>query len=73
MGCKEAHEWKLIDSVTKADFRHWHDVIYNRLDMAHEFKVPDFCFGEPRPREAGPGVLDPSAANRGCEDPRTNA
>ena len=41
---KEVSVWKLVDGVTKPDFRHWIDSIDIQLEAIHGFIYPDLVF-----------------------------
>ena len=48
---KEVAVWKLADSVTKAEFRHWIDAMDIQLDAVHHFKYPEVLLDKVRRQE----------------------
>jgi hypothetical protein len=43
---KEVSVWKLVDGVTKPDFRHWIDSVDIQLEAIHGFVYSDLVLGK---------------------------
>ena len=48
---KEVAVWKLADSVSKADFRHWIDAMDIQLEAVHHFSYPEVSLDKIRRQE----------------------
>ena len=48
---KDVIVWKLAESVSKPDFRHWCDTVCANLEAVHKFAYPDVVFDKLRRQE----------------------